>query len=1140
VSRMTTAKTASKVSTLALLIAVVTVAVSTTLSDAFVPPPSVANIVAPVQLQHNGFSNKNSCNDRTSCLFASTAPSRSGGGLAVIDSWKLLPDGRIKGVMADSSDSVMTSPLKNKNGLEEKATVQTVSGSRYKLGTPASAVGAGNNLSADRLGIPRATLGGINGNNNNVRATQPLKSNPTASQDGFLQNFLANKGRATMPLRSESSGSPSSTNNNDDGAFNDSEKTLDLLTPLISGASAIAIGAAISTGVVSDQGIDLGKMKNLLDPSVVLKSTNSLGLSDIESLKAPVIPSTGVSFPKFDGLPSIKLPNVNLPNTLDVKSLEGIKMPSVTVPVPDGIKNLGGAAGAAVGNALESTGIKFPTFPYATKQPQITSVGQGPYRVPMPYLDLKVVEAEKELKAQEAAEKALAVEKEAAARVQIIREEAGAEAIARQSIEREQEAQKRAGEEARIRREADERVNKAEQEAARLRTEVQQTRLGALAKEKAAAEEAVRLKKEAETALLKEQAAKEEFTRKLQEAELAKIQESQDFAVKLAEAEEAAAKERALEEESIAKQKLAEEAALQQVIATAEVRKASIGAIAARKASYSSPNLSTYEAWQERQRAEYRARVGSVTGFKGEESVTPSPYSSSSQDNLSTYQKWQQNVAAKRLVSISTEPVTAAYITGAPAPVANQLVSGTSKLSEAAIALNGDLGYVIAGSAALIGGITYAYEYKKIQDELSQIQEIQPAASKSVASPSTTSAAVQPLPPIVPPSSKVQAKQEGITSATMAIDAKPYPEVLGDESASVTKEVSPPPPPSKEAYSSFSGPPTSTTSTSVTTEVAKRTPTVPTTPDVNNNGRSYLESMSRSSDDKVSLKSSYLPFSNPKKTSSNISTYNPPSTVMPQTEEKYEPSTLNESSASNTLEDRESSLESISGSEDSPKASYSPVGTPKIKSNNSLYASPADDTNDKKQTAVDGTSYFDSMPNLGGNGGTSLKASYSPFGTPKVTSNDSLYSPPDTASVPEEYETFNLPLREGSSLETSTSSSPDIVPDSSFSPVNDASYLDCISGSDESLNVTPKTSYSPFWTPKASQTKGDSLYDPPVAPNEDLSTNEHSMTESPEATTSNQENYLNALNNSSGSNLKKSYSPFGTKPKVVSDNGLHS
>lgn len=184
---MVAAKSFSRLSALELLVSVATVLVSTNLSDAFVPPSSIASISPRNELHHDG------CRSQETCLFASTLPSRSGSGLDVIDSWKLLPDGRIKGVMAGSGDSVLTSPLRNKNGLKEKSTVRTISGSRYKLGTPAS---GGNNLSADRLGTTRTTLG--------VRSTQPLQSNPKGSQEGFMQNFLENKNRATMPVQSSS------------------------------------------------------------------------------------------------------------------------------------------------------------------------------------------------------------------------------------------------------------------------------------------------------------------------------------------------------------------------------------------------------------------------------------------------------------------------------------------------------------------------------------------------------------------------------------------------------------------------------------------------------------------------------------------------------------------------------------------------------------------------------------------------------------------------------------------------------------------------------------------------------------------------------------------------------------------------
>ena len=82
------------------------------------------------------------------------------------------------------------------------------------------------------------------------------------------------------------------------------------IQPLVGGASAIAVGAAIGTGVVSDKGIDLDKMKNLPDPTGVLKSVKSFDVPDIKSLKAPAIPSVDISLPKFEGLPSLSAPKV--------------------------------------------------------------------------------------------------------------------------------------------------------------------------------------------------------------------------------------------------------------------------------------------------------------------------------------------------------------------------------------------------------------------------------------------------------------------------------------------------------------------------------------------------------------------------------------------------------------------------------------------------------------------------------------------------------------------------------------------------------------------------------------------------------------------------------------------------------------
>ncbi len=808
------------------------------------------------------------------------------------------------------------------------------------------------------------------------------------------------------------------------------------MKPLVGGASAIAIGAAIGTGVISDKGVDLNKMPKV-DAGDVMKSVKSLDLPDIKSLKAPTIPSGGISLPKFDQLPSVSVPKlpelaVQLPN-IKLPAASDLNLPDVpSVSIPGAVKGLENTA-KVVGNAFENSGIELPSSPFAEKETKMTTYGRGPYEVPMPYLDRQVVEAENQRRAQEAE----AAEKAEAARVLKIQQEA----------------------EARIKQDADARVKKAEDEAARLRAEVEQTRLAAVEKEKAASEETARLRMEAEAALLKEQAAKEEFTQKLQAAELAKLREASDYSTKLAEAEAAAAKGRVLEEETIVKQRLAAQAMSRQAIASAEVKKASIGAAAARKAGYSSPSMSTYQAWQDRQRVAFETRAATTPEVKTDAGAVQSS-TFVAKDNLSTYQKWQQSVRAKQVVSASTEPVTAAYITGAPAPVASQLVSGTTSLSEVAVALNSDLGYVVAGSAAVLAGLTYTYENQKIQDELSQMEKLQKAAMKVVTPPTTSTPPAKPPPPVVPTKPVVK---DVPTSVTMAIDANYV------ESASVTKAVSPPP--SVEI----------TTPTPVN-QAPEQQETAPNTSDVINNQGSYLESMSNYANGDVQLKSSYSPFSNTKAAVTNDSLYSPPSVEAPQMEEQYEEPSVDDFIASNTVTNGASYLESMSGSGDGLKASYSPFSNTKAAvMNDSLYSPPSVEAPQMEEryeepsvddfiasnTVTNGASYLESMSGSG----DGLKASYSPFGTPKISSNDSLYAPPVAAS----------------------DVTPAAVAEVSTSSVNGDSYVDTFSSTSSEMDVA-----------------------------------------------SNQGSYLNALSGSSESTLKKSYSPFGRKPEAVNDNGPYS
>lgn len=218
--------TAYKLSTLLLQVIACTVAVLANVSDAFVLQPPVANPLVLNQLRQSIFVTTKRWNGQATHLFTSTAPSQSGNELLVIDSWEVLPDGRLKGIVVESGDSVLTSPLKKRSDLKEKMTVQTLSGSRYKLGLPASVLDASNNLSADQLGVPRASFGGSNSNPNSIRSTQPLKSVQASSPNGVMNKVIGNKGRETVSLQAESS------LNSEDGGL---EKKYYLFTPLVGG-----------------------------------------------------------------------------------------------------------------------------------------------------------------------------------------------------------------------------------------------------------------------------------------------------------------------------------------------------------------------------------------------------------------------------------------------------------------------------------------------------------------------------------------------------------------------------------------------------------------------------------------------------------------------------------------------------------------------------------------------------------------------------------------------------------------------------------------------------------------------------------------------------------------------------------------
>jgi hypothetical protein len=117
--------------------------------------------------------------------------------LMIIDEWSISPDGRLQGIILPQGDQITTSPLVQNTRLartnnKKNGIVQTTSGSKYQLGTPAvnqaadksstttTAIGAKTRL--DPASVVAAT----------AVATSPLPSKK-ARNDSTLQEFLANK-----------------------------------------------------------------------------------------------------------------------------------------------------------------------------------------------------------------------------------------------------------------------------------------------------------------------------------------------------------------------------------------------------------------------------------------------------------------------------------------------------------------------------------------------------------------------------------------------------------------------------------------------------------------------------------------------------------------------------------------------------------------------------------------------------------------------------------------------------------------------------------------------------------------------------------------------------------------------------------
>jgi hypothetical protein len=165
------------------------------------------------------------------------------------------------------------------------------------------------------------------------------------------------------------------------------------------------------------------------------------------------------------------------------------------------------------------------------------------------------------------------------------------------------------------------------------------------------------------------------------------------------------------------------------------------------------------------------------------------------------------------------------------------------------------------------------------------------------------------------------------------------------------------------------------------------------------NGASYLESMSGSGS--AFVKDSYSPFGNPKELSTKDSLYGPPPT---STSETYIPEVA--SDFSNSQVNGASYLESMSGSGEGLKSSYSPFSDLKVINSASsqfksdpLYDPPVvsepSTTASSDSTTTNQGSYLNDLKD---NSllESPLKKSYSPFGItkPRAPTDDALYSAP--------------------------------------------------------------------------------------------------------------------------------------------------
>ncbi len=344
-------------------------------------------------------------------------------------------------------------------------------------------------------------------------------------------------------------------------------------------------------------------------------------------------------------------------------------------------------------------------------------------------------------------------------------------------------------------------------------------------------------------------------------------------------------------------------------------------------------------------------------------------------------------------------------------------------------------------------------------------------------------------------------------------------------------------PPAKKSYSPFGGKPKAVANDSLYSPPASQSMDqfVPSTPEVPATEQSAVENASFN----AMPKKSYSPFGGKPKAVANDSLYSPPTSAstMPgvvdtePTFEPVEPATFQEESGETS-------------SFTFPKKSYSPFGggKPKPVANNSLYSPPASASTNQIESPVEPIQPTTFSGASGVTPSTTYaKSSYSPFGRGKPTAatSDPLYSPPASYSEPESMSSTTDMVEEYTPV-PSMESDVSTFDDSNLDNIGSASDFESPATYEPTIpspeapsftQTSPpvKKSYSPFGQ-KPYVATNDSLYGPPTLDGPSPSAEYETPKIEPTASFTNDPSLP-----------PKNYSPFGgAKPFAPSDDSLYS